>query len=94
MFGLLLLFFFILDEIQLLVRSKFCVTSRENKVFFQETTRLTLRGHGLVAHLTAMTVQHGGPDLFDAKRKALGHDPLRTDSAGVVLDLIKKYMYV
>ena len=44
------------------------------------TTRLVLEGHGLVSHLSAMTVDHGGPELFEAKRRALGHDPLRTDA--------------
>jgi formamidopyrimidine-DNA glycosylase len=44
------------------------------------TTRLTLEGHGLVSHLSAMTVDHGGPELFEKKRRALGHDPLRSDA--------------
>lgn len=44
------------------------------------TTRLTLEGHGMVAHLSAMTVEHGGIELFEAKRAMLGHDPLRADA--------------
>ena len=27
-----------------------------------------------------MTVQHGGPELYEAKRKTLGQDPLRSDA--------------
>ena len=44
------------------------------------TTRLQLEGHGIVSHLSAMTVAHGGPELFEAKRSALGEDPLRADA--------------
>ena len=45
------------------------------------TTRLRLEGGGLVAHLSAMTVQHGGvADLYEAKRAGLGEDPLRADA--------------
>jgi formamidopyrimidine-DNA glycosylase len=44
------------------------------------TTRLELRGHGLVGHLSAMTVQHGGNELWEAKRSALGEDPVRDDA--------------
>lgn len=43
----------------------------------RDTTRLTLEGHGIVSHLSAMTVVIGGEDLFEAKRKELGEDPLR-----------------
>eukprot|EP00793_Prasinoderma_coloniale_P005378 PRCOL_00004786-RA len=47
------------------------------------TTRLQLqtaeRG-GLIAHLSAMTVQHGGIELFHERRAALGEDPLRDDA--------------
>ena len=44
------------------------------------TTRLQLEGHGLVSQLSAMTVVHGGQELFDNKRVALGEDPLRSDA--------------
>ena len=37
-------------------------------------------GDGLVSHLSAMTVEHGGVDLYEAKRAALGEDPLRADA--------------
>lgn len=33
-----------------------------------------------VAHLSAMTVQHGGTDLYAAKKAGLGEDPLRADA--------------
>ena len=35
---------------------------------------------GLITHLSAMTVQHGGRELYDTKRLALGEDPLRADA--------------
>ena len=44
------------------------------------TTRLCLKGDGLVSHLSAMTVDHGGVDLFERKAAALGEDPLRSDA--------------
>lgn len=44
------------------------------------TTRLRLEGEGLVSHLSAMTVAHGGLELYEQKRAALGHDPLRDDA--------------
>ena len=44
------------------------------------TTRLCLEGHGIVSHLSAMTVAHGGPELFESKARGLGQDPLRTDA--------------
>ena len=44
------------------------------------TTRLELRGHGLVGHLTAMTVQHGGRSLYETKKEELGEDPCRDDA--------------
>ncbi len=44
------------------------------------TTRLELRGHGLVGHLSAMTVQHGGDELWEAKKLSLGEDPVRDDA--------------
>ena len=44
------------------------------------TTRLRLEGDGLVSHLSAMTVEHGGVDLYNTKRAALGEDPLRADA--------------
>lgn len=34
----------------------------------------------LGAHLSAMTVEHGGLDLYHAKVAALGEDPLRNDA--------------
>jgi len=45
-------------------------------------TRLELvsPGDNLVAHLSAMTVNHGGVDLFEAKKSKLGQDPLRADA--------------
>ena len=44
------------------------------------TTRLRLEGGGLVSQLSAMTVQHGGLELFERKRAELGEDPLRADA--------------
>lgn len=47
-----------------------------------ETTRLRLEHEGdeLVAHLSAMTVQHGGLGLYHEKASKLGPDPLREDA--------------
>lgn len=45
-----------------------------------KTTRLRLSGHGLVSHLSAMTVAEGDKDMYDTKRAALGEDPLRSDA--------------
>eukprot|EP00965_Chrysotila_dentata_P143847 4752521-Pleurochrysis_carterae.AAC.2 len=44
------------------------------------TSRLRLEGHGLVAQLSAMTVDYGGPELFAEKVAKLGSDPLRADA--------------
>lgn len=44
------------------------------------TTRLVLKDNDFEAHLSAMTVQHGAPELFDEKASKLGEDPLRTDA--------------
>jgi formamidopyrimidine-DNA glycosylase len=44
------------------------------------TTRLRLEGDGIISHLSAMTVDHGGMDLFEEKRSKLGQDPLRADA--------------
>lgn len=46
----------------------------------KETTRLQLEGHGIVSSLSAMTVQHGGVELFEKKRAELGEDPIRADA--------------
>lgn len=43
------------------------------------TTRLELRGHGMVGHLSAMTVQHGGHELWESKKSALGEVCLNAD---------------
>lgn len=43
------------------------------------TTRLVLEGDGLVAMLSAMTVEHGGLEMYDRFRAELGQDPLRDD---------------
>ena len=40
------------------------------------TTRLTLTAPGLVCHLSAMTVDSGGMDMYRTKRAKLGADPL------------------
>ena len=37
------------------------------------TTRLRMEGGGVVSHLSAMTVQHGGPELYTSKAQELGH---------------------
>ncbi|PNW80067.1 hypothetical protein CHLRE_08g376500v5 [Chlamydomonas reinhardtii] len=52
-----------------------------------DTTRLELlhKGAGLVAHLSAMTVAHGGPAFYVTKAAALGQDPLREDADKEVL---------
>jgi len=44
------------------------------------TTRLRLEDGEYVAHLSAMTVQHGSVELFEQKRAELGEDPLRADA--------------
>jgi formamidopyrimidine-DNA glycosylase len=44
------------------------------------TTRLRLEHPGIVADLSAMTVQHGGLELYTSKKAALGQDPLRDDA--------------
>ena len=44
------------------------------------TTRLELKGHGLVGHVSAMTVQHGPLQLYHDKVSKLGDDPLRDDA--------------
>jgi len=45
-----------------------------------KTNRLRLEYPGITADLSAMTVQHGGIDLYDEKRSKLGEDPLRQDA--------------
>jgi len=47
--------------------------------------RLTLPEEGITADLSAMTVNYGGMDLYEKKRLALGHDPLRDDADPEVL---------
>ena len=56
-------------------------------VYFDETppeptstNRLRLECPGIIADLSAMTVQHGGIDLYTSKRSKLGEDPLRDDA--------------
>ena len=44
------------------------------------TNRLRLECPGIVADLSAMTVQHGGMELYNEKRSKLGEDPLREDA--------------
>jgi formamidopyrimidine-DNA glycosylase len=44
------------------------------------TNRLRLEAPGLVADLSAMTVQYGGMELYNSKRAKLGEDPLRDDA--------------
>merc|ERR1719401_364844 len=44
------------------------------------TNRLRLEGSGIVADLTAMTVQYGSIELYEEKRAKLGEDPLRADA--------------
>ena len=51
-------------------------TSPENT----ETTRLRLEGHGLVALLSAMTVDLVDEACFQKKKQQLGQDPLREDA--------------
>ena len=45
-----------------------------------KTNRLRLEFPGIVADLSAMTVQHGGIELYQEKRAKLGEDPLRHDA--------------
>ncbi len=45
-----------------------------------KTNRLRLEYPGIVADLSAMTVQHGGMELYTEKRSKLGEDPLRDDA--------------
>ena len=60
------------------------------------TTRLRLEeissdNNPLVAHLSAMTVQHGDSSLYTAKKAALGEDPLRPDAdPNVLYEKVKK----
>jgi formamidopyrimidine-DNA glycosylase len=46
------------------------------------TTRLELvhEQDSIIAQLSAMTVQHGGIELYEKKNKGLGPDPLREDA--------------
>ena len=46
------------------------------------TTRLRLEdaGAGVAAHVSAMTVDHGGLELYAARTAKLGEDPLRADA--------------
>ena len=44
------------------------------------TTRLRLESPSVVALLSAMTVEHGGPELYERLRAKLGPDPLREDA--------------
>lgn len=44
------------------------------------TNRLRLENDGIVADLSAMTVQHGGIELYRHKLAKLGEDPLRKDA--------------
>jgi formamidopyrimidine-DNA glycosylase len=56
-----------------------------------KTNRLRLKCSGIVADLSAMTVQHGTLDLWREKRSKLGEDPLRFDANPEVLwERIKK----
>ena len=45
-----------------------------------KTNRLRLEYPGIVADLSAMTVQHGGIELYNEKKSKLGEDPLRKDA--------------
>lgn len=45
-----------------------------------KTNRLRLEYPGIVADLSAMTVQHGGMEMYNVKRSKLGEDPLRADA--------------
>jgi formamidopyrimidine-DNA glycosylase len=45
-----------------------------------KTNRLRLECPGIIADLTAMTLQHGGMELYTCKRSKLGEDPLRDDA--------------
>eukprot|EP00211_Chloroparvula_japonica_P006323 CAMPEP_0119145214 /NCGR_PEP_ID=MMETSP1310-20130426/37184_1 /TAXON_ID=464262 /ORGANISM="Genus nov. species nov., Strain RCC2339" /LENGTH=417 /DNA_ID=CAMNT_0007137013 /DNA_START=201 /DNA_END=1454 /DNA_ORIENTATION=+ len=45
-----------------------------------KNTRLRLEHKDVVGHLSAMTLKHGGVDLFETKRATLGPDPLRADA--------------
>jgi formamidopyrimidine-DNA glycosylase len=45
-----------------------------------KTNRLRLECPGIVADLSAMTVQHGGLELYQEKKAKLGEDPLRKDA--------------
>ena len=45
-----------------------------------KTNRLRLEYPGIIADLSAMTVEHGGIDLYQNFRAKLGEDPLREDA--------------
>lgn len=56
-----------------------------------KTNRLRLEYPGIVADLSAMTVQHGGMELYEIKRAKLGEDPLRDDAdPGRLWERVKK----
>ena len=62
---------------------RFSVFSRGDDVpEVTPTTRLRLENQhaGLTAMLSAMTVQHGGMDMYERLRSKLGQDPLRADA--------------
>ena len=55
-------------------------SSADSNISPKPTTRLEMKGHGMVAHLSAMTVQHGDQGFYEEKRAGLGEDPLRQDA--------------
>jgi formamidopyrimidine-DNA glycosylase len=73
---------------QVVVRVHFGMSGRHSAFHRDEepaptpTTRLRLEGTDapVVTHLSAMTVEHGGPGLLAAALAALGPDPLREDA--------------
>ncbi|KAJ1453202.1 hypothetical protein M885DRAFT_466628 [Pelagophyceae sp. CCMP2097] len=61
-------------------------TKKEPEPPTTATTRLRLQAGTVVAHLSAMTVDHGNRvNLYDRKRSKLGEDPLRDDADSVKL---------
>ena len=68
-------------------------TAGFGKLEATKNTRLELASESddIVAHLSAMTVNHGDMEFYDKKVKALGQDPLREDAdADLVWEAFKK----
>mmetsp|Transcript_23844 Transcript_23844/g.57492 ORF Transcript_23844/g.57492 Transcript_23844/m.57492 type:complete len:546 (-) Transcript_23844:392-2029(-) len=53
---------------------------RLEEIMFKANSSSSLSSKGFITHLSAMTVAHGDPSLYSAKKNSLGQDPLRSDA--------------